>query len=123
MHLQSRIKSLNWLMVEHLELNLNMRSPEVRNLLDETISEIISMGSKKIPSEKLESVYVTSKIIVKMLSVGQMSLSEEPLDDFDSDYNPKINPINADTFLPGLVFVVVKANPPLLSSNIKFVTL
>ena len=103
-------------MVQHLELNLNMRNPEVRNLLDEAISEIISMGSKKIPSEKLESVYVTSKIIVKMLSLGQIK-SE------DGQVYQKINPINADTFLPGLVFVVVKANPPLLSSNIKFVTL
>lgn len=107
-------------MVEHLELNLNMRNPEVRNLLDEAISEIISMGSKKIPSEKLESVYVTSKIIVKMLSLGQVKRRDDSLQD---EVYQKIVPINADTFLPGLVFVVVKANPPLLSSNIKFVTL
>lgn len=103
--LQKRIKSLNWIMVEHLDISINMRSPIARDLLDKAISEIISMGSKSIPSEKLESVFICSKTICKMLQVA----SDEP--------------VSADQFLPGLVFVVIKANPPLLHSNIKFVTL
>jgi len=102
--LQKRIKSLNWIMVQHLDIDVDMRNPLVRDLLDKAITEIIEMGSKCVPSEKLTTVVACAKSICKFLQVA----------------NEK--PISADQFLPGLVFVVIKANPPLLHSNIKFVT-
>lgn len=73
-------------------------------MLDKAITEIIEMDSKQIPFEKLESVVNCSKTIFEMLQVNNADA------------------ISADHFLPALVFVVVKANPPLLQSNIKFIT-
>lgn len=101
--MQKRIKSLNWIMTEHLELELDLRNPEIRDLLDKAISDIIEMGSKQIPLEKLECIVNCSKAIFELLQVARNG------------------PVSADQFLPALVFVVIKANPPLLHSNIKFI--
>ncbi|KAI1289290.1 Rab5 GDP/GTP exchange factor [Halotydeus destructor] len=102
--LQKRIKSLNWIMTQHLDIEIDMRNPIVRDLIDKAITEVIEMGSRQVPAEKLSTVVNCAKSICKLLQVA----------------NEK--PISADQFLPGLVFVVIKANPPLLHSNIKFIT-
>ena len=73
-------------------------------MLDKAITEIIELDSKQVPYEKLESVVKCSKTIFQMLQVNNTDA------------------ISADHFLPALVFVVIKANPPLLQSNIKFIT-
>ena len=73
-------------------------------MLEKAITEIIELDSKKVPFEKLESIVKCSKTIFQMLQVNTTE------------------PISADQFLPVLVFVVIKANPPLLQSNIKFIT-
>ena len=101
--LQKRIKSLNWIMTQHLDIEINLKDPQARDLFDKIISFMIEMGSKLIPLEKLDCIVNCSKTIFKLL---QLSRSE---------------PVSADQFLPTLVFVVIKANPPLLHSNIKFI--
>ncbi|XP_053209043.1 rab5 GDP/GTP exchange factor-like [Panonychus citri] len=101
--MQKRIKSLNWIMTEHLELDLDLRNPEISDILDKAISDIIEMGSKQIPLEKLECIVNCSKAIFDLLQVARNG------------------PVSADQFLPALVFVVIKANPPLLHSNIKLI--
>ena len=123
MALQKRIKSLNWMMVQHLDIEVDMRNPMVRDLLDKAITEIIEMGSMSIPSEKLTTVVKCSKSICKFLQVCSV-LSNVGFDLNITFLNQVANdrPISADQFLPGLVFVVIKANPPLLHSNIKFIT-
>lgn len=108
--MQSKIKSLNWLMATHLDIKINLRSAKVRDFLDKAIGDLIGMGSKSLPAEKLQCIYSCSQNVCKMLRTTATETN-----------NGKI--VSADEFLPGLVFVVIKSNPPLLQSNIRYVTL
>jgi len=113
--LARKIKSLNWIMASHLDINMNLRCAKVRDFLDKAITDLISMGSKSLPSEKLQCVYCCSQNICKMLQ--QTSLNGVNTKKFGQKV------VSADEFLPALVFVVIKSNPPLLNSNIRFITL
>ena len=102
--LQKRIKCLSWVMVRHLDIEICLEDANVQLYLDQAISNLIELGSKMIPIDKLTSVVNCSKTILKLLQVGRSQ------------------PVSADQFLPALVYVVIKANPPLLHSNIQFIT-
>jgi len=102
--LQKRIKSLSWVMVQHLDIEISLKDPNVQLYLDQAISNLIELGSKKIPLEKLTCVVNCSKTIFKLLQVSRNE------------------PASADQFLPAFVYVIIKANPPLLHSNIQFIT-
>lgn len=145
--LQKKIKSLNWLMASHLDIHINFRSVKVRDYFDKAISDLIAMGSKYLPSEKLQCIQSCSQHVCQMLQTGAMVAnhdnnkvssngvrSSNQKNAANPTTNQNVNPnnnrncqpmkcVSADEFLPGLVFVVVKSNPPLLHSNIRFVEL
>lgn len=102
--LQKRIKSLSWVMVQHLDIEICLKDPNVQLYLDQAISNLIELGSKKIPLDKLTCIVNCSKTIFKLLQVSRNE------------------PASADQFLPAFVYVIIKANPPLLHSNIQFIT-
>lgn len=64
---------------------------------------IIEMDAKRAPQDKLACVSKCSQHVFEGLSTSNSE------------------PANADDFLSGLIYVVLKANPPRLHSNMQYV--
>ena len=79
-------------------------SQEVRDLLYQAINDLLEMDGQMAPQDKMASLVKCSKNIFEMLK-----LSNE-------------TPASADDFLPCLIYICLKANPPRIQSNINFIT-
>ncbi len=64
------------------------------------------MDGKLSPQEKLDAVVSCCKMIFEMLKVSL----------------PSGQPASADDFLPCLIYVVLKSNPPRFHSNVNFIS-
>lgn len=91
-------------MVQHLDVEICLKDPNVQLYLDQAVDNLIELGSKKIPIDKLNCIVNCSKTIFKLLQVSRNE------------------PASADQFLPAFVYVILRACPPLLHSNIQFIT-
>ncbi|KAL7644123.1 UNVERIFIED_CONTAM: hypothetical protein RMT77_004946 [Armadillidium vulgare] len=103
--IQKRIRSLMWVSTSHLECKVDESNTEVRVLLDEIITDLIEIDSKRVPSAKLRLLVSASHQVLNLLKKSSGG-----------------SPASADDFLPALIFCVIRANPPLLQSNICYVT-
>ncbi|KAG8196744.1 hypothetical protein JTE90_014477 [Oedothorax gibbosus] len=102
--LQKRIRSLNWITPQHLGITITENSPDVRDLIDKAIADCIQMDSQIAPQQKIKCIVNCSGSIFNIIKLSQGVTA------------------SADEFLPALVYIVLKANPPLLQSNIKYIT-
>uniref|UniRef100_A0A146LYF0 Rab5 GDP/GTP exchange factor n=1 Tax=Lygus hesperus TaxID=30085 RepID=A0A146LYF0_LYGHE len=104
LNIQKRIRQLNWVSAKHVDCRINETSTEIHDLVYSAITELLGMDSAKAPQDKLGCVVRCCR---KILAFMQLCVG---------------GPASADDFLPALIFVVLKANPARLKSNINYVT-
>ncbi|CAP35824.2 Protein CBR-RABX-5 [Caenorhabditis briggsae] len=103
MSLQDRIRSLHWVTAGFLETKLVFKKQNVRDKVDEAITELIEINAKKSAFEKLDCLTRSCKAIFEALKESESSTS-------------------ADEFLPTLIYILFRGNPPLIQSNVKFIS-
>ncbi|XP_042495196.1 vacuolar protein sorting-associated protein 9A-like [Macadamia integrifolia] len=91
---------------EHLDIPEALHD-EASWLLAE--KELQKLNAFKVPREKLLCIFSCCRVINNLLLNVSMSENHEPS--------------GADDFLPVLIYVTIKANPPQLHSNLKFIQL
>merc|ERR1719369_2001088 len=104
LEIQARIRSLNWVTSAHLDCPFKETAPEVRDLIYLAINDILELDGSKAPQDKLASVVSCAKKIFTVLQAGDCAVA------------------SADDFLPSLIYILLKANPPRITSNINFIT-
>ncbi|XP_062843825.1 RAB guanine nucleotide exchange factor (GEF) 1, like isoform X1 [Trichomycterus rosablanca] len=102
--IQKRIRALHWVTIQMLCAPLKEEIPAVSDSLDKAITDVIEVDSRRVPREKLRYITRCSKHI------------------FGAIKRSKKEAASADDFLPVLIYVVLKANPPRLQSNIQYIT-
>lgn len=98
------------------------------------------MDGQRAPQDKLDSIINCSKLVFEMLGLSNNSTvdqlkskaqdsDEDSLqqsqEDEQSNEKESVNvsqPVSADDFLPALIYVVLRANPPRIHSNLNFIT-
>lgn len=101
--IQRRIRQLNWIDEKHLATNLDSKNVAVRETFYCAITELVAMDSFATPQEKLECILTCCRHIFELLKQACGG------------------PASADEFLPALIFVLLKANPVRLHSNINYI--
>ncbi|CAF0961340.1 unnamed protein product [Rotaria magnacalcarata] len=103
--IQNRISSLHWITTHMLDTVLNENIPLAREAIYKAINSLIEIDSKTTPQGKIHSIMECKTYIEDAIRASSSSSG-----------------INADSFLPALIFIVLKAKPPRLHSNIQFLS-
>ncbi|EDV27970.1 uncharacterized protein TRIADDRAFT_21521 [Trichoplax adhaerens] len=101
--IKERIESFQWITLRHLELEVTLDNVEVATLLSKAIQEISRMHSSLAPEDKLSCNTKCCRTVISMLQVCSATS------------------VNADVFLPALIYVLIKANPINLQSDIQYI--
>ena len=88
----------------HLDCPFSETSAGIRDLIYQAINDILQVDGFKAPQDKLASVVSCAKKIFSVIQAGDRNVA------------------SADDFLPSLIFILLKANPPRIQSNINFIT-
>ncbi|KAL2095924.1 hypothetical protein ACEWY4_008072 [Coilia grayii] len=102
--IQKRIRALHWVTINMLGVPVNEEIPAVSDNVVKAITAIIEVDSKRVPRDKLTCVTTCSKHIFNAIKITKNEAA------------------SADDFLPTLIYIVLKANPPRLHSNIQYIT-
>ncbi|CAG0912947.1 unnamed protein product [Notodromas monacha] len=108
LEIQKRIRSLNWISAAHLDCFIDELRPDIMALIDKAIFSAIEMDARRAPQDKLSCIVKCSKNIFEILRVSRERFGN-------------VEAASADEFLPALIFIVLRANPPRLHSNINYI--
>lgn len=100
--LAHRMKQLEWVQPDHLEMSLDLRSEVVVTAIHKARQDLLEMDTKKSPLEKLQCIVRCCNSIFEALR----SLSS----------------LGADHFVPSLIYTIIISRPPKLQSNIKYIS-
>lgn len=101
--LAQKVRIYSWIREEHLDIGPTISSGDsTRRFLDLAVKELLKMGSYRAPRDKVICVLNCCKVIFGLL---RHSKSDE----------------SADKFVPILIFVVLRANPDHLVSNLQYI--
>uniref|UniRef100_A0A7E4VN54 Rab5 GDP/GTP exchange factor n=1 Tax=Panagrellus redivivus TaxID=6233 RepID=A0A7E4VN54_PANRE len=103
--MQDRIRSLHWVTSGFLETALDFSILSVHEAVDDAITFIIELNQYHSAQEKLRCLVSCSKSIFEALKHSRNGA-----------------PASADEFLPALIYVILRSNPPLILSNMKFIS-
>lgn len=103
LNLQRKIKSFKWVTPQMLHVPFPKDGSDVSDPYLPAITAIIEMDAKRAPQDKLACLSKCSQHIFQALASANAS------------------PANADDFLSCLIYVVLRANPPRLHSNINYI--
>ncbi|RKP39955.1 hypothetical protein BJ085DRAFT_9944, partial [Dimargaris cristalligena] len=98
--LHQKIGLFRWIREEHLDIE---KSRQNDSFLSFAISELLKMNTFKAPRDKLICILNCCTVIFGLLKHSE-------------------GDVGADTFLPVLIYVVIKANPPKLVSNVQYIS-
>ncbi|KAM4808048.1 rab5 GDP/GTP exchange factor-like [Rhinophrynus dorsalis] len=101
--LRMRIRSLHWVTLKMLQLPLDEDNQEAKDWVSCAVTAIVEMDSKRAPQDKLTCVSRSSNFLFKAIR------------------GFKQEPASADDFLSCLIYIILKANPPRLISNLQYI--
>jgi hypothetical protein len=100
--LSQKVRIYSWIREEHLDIGDTVSGDSGRRFLDLAVKEMLKIGSYRAPRDKVICVLNCCKVIFGLL---RHSKSEE----------------SADKFVPLLIYVVLRANPEHLVSNVQYI--
>lgn len=103
---QKRIRSFNWICPQHLDAAINTDNDKVQQLIEDSQQDLVEINTRRAPQDKLACIVRCCKNIFKIIHLS----------------TPAGGAVSADDFLPCLIYVVLKANPTLLHSNVQYIS-
>ncbi|XP_027056964.1 rab5 GDP/GTP exchange factor-like [Pocillopora damicornis] len=103
---QKRIRSFKWITPQHLDAAINPNSDKVQQLIEEAQEDLVEINTRRAPQDKLACVVRCCKNIFKIIHFS----------------TPAGGAVSADDFLPCFIYVVLKANPTMLHSNVQYIS-
>ncbi|KAI5805949.1 hypothetical protein EDC01DRAFT_271477 [Geopyxis carbonaria] len=100
--LTQKVRIYSWIREEHLDIGDTVTGEGGRRFLDLAVKEMLKIGSYRAPRDKVICVLNCCKVIFGLL---RHSKSDE----------------SADKFVPLLIYVVLRANPEHLVSNVQYI--
>ncbi|KAL5111880.1 Rab5 GDP/GTP exchange factor [Taenia crassiceps] len=137
LRLQDRIRSLHWVSHQHLDAPIDPSSPEQSRHLEAAILHLIRQNEVLPTESKLDQivdccheVFKALRLNAKTSDSSSMTVATAAAAAVNVAKHQQIQsqqplasqcPSNADDFLPVLIWIVLRANPPLLHSNLQFI--
>lgn len=125
MNLQKRIRDFYWITNEMIGTCIDENSIFYRESYEEALNYIVEMDSKRTAHEKMLCITECSKNIYKAINISaniSRNITEVAGEETSGFSKQVKNVASADDYLPAFIYIVLKANPTMLYSNINFIS-